>query len=89
MKEYLVAFGTRCKKLILTPQETFDQWMLKLKTRTKHDQYQSCVFWKKASAITMNTKIWTMFMKVDWRKLHKKQHVSAFFGKSVLKCHLT
>ena len=26
---------------------------------------------------------------VDWRKLHKKQHVSAFFGKSVLKCHLT
>ena len=26
---------------------------------------------------------------IDWRKLHKKQHVSAFFGKSVLKCHLT
>ena len=26
---------------------------------------------------------------LDWRKLHKKQHVSAFFGKSVLKCHLT
>ena len=24
-----------------------------------------------------------------WCKLHKKQHVSAFFGKSVLKCHLT
>ena len=38
--------------------------MLKLKTHTKHDQYPSCVFWKKASAITMNTKIWTMFMKV-------------------------
>ena len=28
-------------------------------------------------------------VKIDWRKLHKKQHVSAFFGKSVLKCHLT
>ena len=26
---------------------------------------------------------------IDWRKLHKKQHVSTFFGKSVLKCHLT
>ena len=26
---------------------------------------------------------------LDWRKLLKKQHVSAFFGKSVLKCHLT
>ena len=28
-------------------------------------------------------------LRIDWRKLHKKQHVSAFFGKSVLKCHLT
>ena len=26
---------------------------------------------------------------IVWCKLHKKQHVSAFFGKSVLKCHLT
>ena len=26
---------------------------------------------------------------VVWCKIHKKQHVSAFFGKSVLKCHLT
>ena len=27
--------------------------------------------------------------QIVWCKLHKKQHVSAFFGKSVLKCHLT
>ena len=26
---------------------------------------------------------------VVWCKLHKKQHMRAFFGKSVLKCHLT
>ena len=26
---------------------------------------------------------------IVWCKLHKKQHVSAFFGKSVLKCFLT
>ena len=25
---------------------------------------------------------------IVWCKLHKKQHMSAFFGKSVLKCHL-
>ena len=27
--------------------------------------------------------------QLDLWKLHKMQHVSAFFGKSVLKCHLT
>ena len=26
---------------------------------------------------------------IVWCKLHKKQHMRAFFGKSVLKCHLT
>ena len=26
---------------------------------------------------------------IVWCKVHKKQHVSAFFCKSVLKCHLT
>ena len=31
----------------------------------------------------------SMCYHIVWCKLHKKQHMRAFFGKSVLKCHLT